>query len=92
MNDRKTAVGILVILLVILVVVVVLGAAGIFFAHKPWTGLSSSLPTAVIGTYDLEACRVDVGKIGGWCGKECHNYGTGHCADCAPLLKVEQVK
>jgi flagellar basal body-associated protein FliL len=93
MTEQQTAVGIFVIVLVIVVVAVVLGAAGIFATHKSWTGLSATEPPAIIGTYrNLEACRVDVGKVGGWCGKECRNYGAGQFADCAPLTKVEKVK
>jgi hypothetical protein len=97
MNDSKTAVGtrvvLLVMVVVVVVVVVVLGAARILAAHKPWTGLSSATPPKVIGAYaTAEACRVEVGKVGGWCGKGCRDYGTEQATNFAPLISVERVQ
>jgi hypothetical protein len=89
MDNRKTAVGIF----VVIVAMVVLGSSAIFMTRKPWTGIQSAQPITIIGTYrNLEACRVDLGKAGGWCGKGCRAYGPGEIADCAPLIKVEPVR
>jgi hypothetical protein len=40
---------------------------------------------------NLEACRVEVGKIGGWCGKNCVRYASDSYADCAPLVPIERL-
>jgi hypothetical protein len=61
--------------------------------ERPWIGLTSDLPLRPVGNFKtLEACRVEVGKAGGWCGKHCKNYRDGSYADCAPLVQVERVK
>jgi hypothetical protein len=86
LNYRKIAVWILILLAIAL-------AAGAlhFVDRKPWMGLSSDVKP--IGKFrNVEACRIEVGKIGGWCGKDCKNYGAGMIADCAPLTKVERVE
>jgi hypothetical protein len=86
MSDRKTAIWIVIVLTIVLA-----AAAGIFAVREPWTGISSDTPIAPLGTFrDLDACRVEVGKVGGWCGKSCRTYTPGQIADCAPLIKVER--
>ena len=89
MDNRKTAV----VIFAVIVTVAGLGASGVFVTHKSWTGLRSAQPITITGTYrTLEACRVDVGKSAGWCGKGCRAYGPGEIADCAPLIEVEPGK
>ena len=84
MNYRKIAVWILILL------VTALAAGALHFVdRKPWMGLSSDVNP--IGTFhNVEACRLEVGNVGGWCGKDCKNYGAGVIAGCTPLVKVDR--
>jgi len=57
-----------------------------------WTGLTGDPHSRVIGHYtSLEACQIEVSKIGGWCGKGCAEYPGGAIAECKPIIKVEKL-
>jgi hypothetical protein len=66
------------------------GAASPFLFTKPWMGIRQSGEQVTrVGTYrSPDACRRDVEKTGGWCGKGCGAYGEGSIADCNPLLTI----
>jgi hypothetical protein len=86
MGSRKTAVWIVIVLTGVLAT-----AALRFFSRNPWMGLSQDIRP--IGEFhNVEACRLEVGKAGGWCGKDCKIYGPGTVADCQPLVKIERAE
>jgi hypothetical protein len=56
---------------------------------KPWMGFTDN--HELIGSYySLAACKKDVGKRGGWCGKGCMQYPSGSIANCDPLIEVSK--
>jgi hypothetical protein len=76
----------------ILAIVAIIAVAQIVVGRKHWAGFVS-YPIQRVGTFgDLNACRVEVEKVGGWCGKDCKSYGGGLYADCTPLVHVERIK
>jgi hypothetical protein len=66
------------------------GAVGWFLLTKGRTGLRYDGDHVTrTGTYrSLDACSRDVEKMGGWCGKNCRDYGEGIISDCAPNLAI----
>jgi hypothetical protein len=73
----------------IAIFVVAAGASGWWLFAESWTGIKPDGDKIVgIGTYrSLDACRSDVEKTGGWCGKGCKDYG-GAIAGCNPDLPI----
>jgi hypothetical protein len=86
MSSRKTAVWMVIVLAGVLAT-----AALRFFSRNSWMELSPDIRS--IGEFhNVETCRLEVGKAGGWCGKDCKIYGPGTVADCKPLVKVERME
>ena len=73
----------------IAILAVLAGASGWWLFAESWTGIKPDGDKTVrIGTYrSLEACRSDVEKTGGWCGKGCKDY-SGAIAGCSPDLPI----
>jgi hypothetical protein len=65
---------------------------GIGCSSPAWSGMTmSDLQITSVHLYrSLELCTKDIQKTGGWCGKNCRDYGRNNIADCKPLVKIEK--
>jgi len=68
------------------------GGVHLFRPTDTWMGIRDGEPLVEIGTYrTLDACKKAVQKTGGWCGRNCTNYGNGEIANCKPLMPTSIV-
>jgi hypothetical protein len=74
----------------ILISLALICALSWFLLAKNWEGIIYQNGKSIdIGNYhSLEECRADVEKTGGWCGKNCKDYGGGSIANCDPNLPI----
>jgi hypothetical protein len=80
--------------LIAFIIIAILVLAGAFILLRPtdtWIGLRSNgerESTNGVTYKTLDACKRDMEKVGGWCGRNCQDYGSGLIADCDPVLQV----
>jgi hypothetical protein len=75
-----------------LAILLLVGSAYILLRrpHDIWTGLRIENDKVVkVASYStLEACKIEIGKTGGSCGRNCVDYPQGQVADCNPLVTI----
>jgi hypothetical protein len=72
--------------------ILILLVVAVFWAYpssKPWAAFGSDAQF-IAKYYALEKCQREAGKTGGWCGKNCKDYGNEFTTDCHPLVRVPQ--
>jgi len=74
----------------IVIVMVVLLFAALMLRSSHWTGIQvENGRTVRIGTYRTsKQCRLEVAKLGGWCGKGCTIDGNGSVSECHSVFQV----
>jgi hypothetical protein len=82
--------------LIVLAILIVVGAGYLALHRRPdtWMGIRVDGNQSVkIGIYPTQnACKIEVRKVGGGCGRNCRDYGNGLIADCDPLISVSKAE
>jgi hypothetical protein len=83
MKEPRHSFGIAIFLLLVI-------AFGWWLLDKPWTGITADGDKLKsVGTYrSLDECTKEVEKTGGFCGKDCENYGAGSIANCITNVPI----
>lgn len=81
------------ILIPLAIVSVLSGICLEVFYPRIWIGFYGEQPNRPIGKeYSLDACRKQVEKVGGWCGKNCTEYASGLYKNCNPRVPISKAK
>jgi hypothetical protein len=75
------------------IVFILIGSIAWYTLAGHWMGIRQNADESngmvSIGTYDsLDACRTVMENIGGWCGKDCHDYKGVAIANCNPVVTI----